>query len=77
MFGDDEGTVPLVPQEDEEKNAKVTPSEDPTAVSNRSSAPKRYDSSDDSDDAPEEVSVTNSKSRTLELYDAQKKAALQ
>ena len=43
VFGDDEGTVPLVPQEDEEKNAKVTPSEDPTAVSNRSSAPKRYD----------------------------------
>ena len=77
MFGDDDEAVPLVHQEAEESETKEIASEDVHTVSNRPSAAQRYDSSDDSDDAPEEVSVTNSKSRTLELYDAQKKAALQ
>ena len=77
VFGDDDEAVPLVPQEAEESATKVTPSEDANTVLNHRSAPKRYDSSDDSDDAPEEVSATNSKSRTLEMYEAQKKAALQ
>ena len=77
VFGDDDEMVPMVPQEAKESEAKPTTSEDVNTVPNRSNVSKRYDSSDDSDDAPEEVSVTNSKSRTLELYDAQKKAALQ
>ncbi|KAK8800805.1 hypothetical protein WA588_001636, partial [Blastocystis sp. NMH] len=77
VFGDDDEALPLAPQEAEENATKVAASEDASTVPSRPSAPKRYDSSDDSDDAPEEVSATNSKSRTLEMYEAQKKAALQ
>ena len=77
VFGDDDEALPLAPQEAEENATKVAAFEDASTVPSRPSAPKRYDSSDDSDDAPEEVSATNSKSRTLEMYEAQKKAALQ
>ena len=77
VFGDDDETVPAVHQEANDNETNEAQEKIASTVPSSLSASKRYDSSDDSDDAPEEMSVTNSKSRTLELYDAQKKAALQ
>ena len=77
VFGDDDEALPLAPQEAEENATKVAASEYASTVPSRPRAPTRSDSRDASDDAFEEVSATNSKSRTLEMYEAQKKAALQ
>ena len=83
VFGDDDevATIPSLPDE-HLMGANEESSEDNVVEETTSSAPFKRgymadDDSDDSDEAPEEVSVSTSKGKTMELYEVQKNAAKQ
>lgn len=83
VFGDDDEvtTIPTLPDE-QLMEANEESSDDDVVEETASSAPFKRgymadDDSDDSDEAPEEVSVSTSKGKTMELYEVQKNAAKQ
>ena len=83
VFGenDEVATTPTLPEEQvienhEDSSDNESVEEQPARFPPKSSF-MGDDDSDDSDEAPEEVSVASSKGKTMELYEVQKNAAKQ
>lgn len=77
LLGDEDGVIPPIDQEidakDEEENDEYSDEE-----KHMQRPMKTLESSEeDSDDAPEEVSTSGLKSRTMALYEVQKRAAVE
>lgn len=77
LFGDDAEVISPIEQEEEavysEEDEEDSEEEQPISVPAKTSE----SSEEDSDDAPEEVSTSGLKSRTMELYEVQKRAAVE
>ena len=73
LQGSEESEQPVEESEQSESDDAVV-EESSSAV--KPSQVSREDDSSDSDEAPEEVSVSSSKAHTMELYERQKQAAL-
>ncbi|KAK8790563.1 hypothetical protein WA171_002085 [Blastocystis sp. BT1] len=77
LLGDEDGVIPPIEQEndtmDREENEEYSEDERHTQIPLRT----LESSEEDSDDAPEEVSTSGLKSRTMALYEVQKRAAVE
>ena len=77
LLGDEDGVIPPMEQENDtivrEENEEYSEEEKRTQMPVRT----LESSEEDSDDAPEEVSTSGLKSRTMALYEVQKRAAVE
>ena len=77
LLGDEDGVIPPIEQEndtmDREENEEYSEDERHTQIPLRT----LESSEEDSDDATEEVSTSGLKSRTMALYEVQKRAAVE